>query len=231
MPKPKPTPRKVNARKLYEKHHRVVVPDSHQVHHILPVRLGGTDEIDNLQALSVEDHAKAHLQLYLEHGDARDLCAYHMILGNDQEALKVSSSRGGRAAAAAFKARGQPQGFQAFDPAYHSKVASAGGKVGGAKQRDLGIGIHAQTPGERLLLASAGGKIGAERNGWKDPAVQSENGKRGGKKNKGFIWVNDGVSSYKLTARQQQVESVAEHLARTGRVLGRAKRPNADCLH
>ena len=230
MPKPKPRPRQVNTRKLYEKHHNVVLPDSVHVHHVIPVRLGGSDDITNLVALDVQSHAEAHLRLYEQYGDFRDLCAYHMILNHNTEALKVSASNGGKAAARAFKERNQLQGFQAFDPIKLAATASAGGKVGGAKQFALGIGIHAQTKAERLALASAGGLKGCESNGWRDPAVQAENGRRGGAKNKGFIWVNDGKTSYKLTKKEQE-QGITEYLLRTGRKLGRIQAPNVICPH
>ena len=230
MSKPKPRSRPVNTRKLYEKHHNVVLPDSMQVHHVLPTRLGGNDSITNLVALDVPGHAEAHLRLYEQHGDSRDLCAYHMILGHNTEALKVSASNGGKAAARAFKERNQLQGFQAFDSITQAATASAGGKVGGAKQFALGIGIHAQTRAERLALASAGGLKSCETNGWRDPKVQSENGKRGGVKNKGFVWVNDGKTSYKLTTKEQG-QGIAEYLFKTGRALGRIQAPNVTCLH
>ena len=207
-----------------------MLPDGVQVHHILPTRLGGCNSIANLVALNVQGHAEAHLRLYEQHGDSRDLCAHHMILGHNAEALKVSSSNGGKAAARAFKERNQLQGFQAFDPIAMSEAASAGGRAGGAKQFALGIGIHAQTREERLALCSAGGTKSCDINGWRDPSVQSENGKRGGVQNKGFIWANDGQTSYKLTTQEQE-QGISEYLLKTGRVLGRIQAPNVTCPH
>lgn len=228
MTKPRPRSRPTNTRKLYEKYHHVTLPANVQVHHSLPVRLGGSDGIENLVALPTHAHAAAHLRLYEQYGDSRDLCAYHMILGHNTEAMKVSASTGGKAAARAFKQRNQPQGFQAFDPATHAAVAAAGGRIGGAKQSALGLGIHAQTRAERLVLASKGGLKSCETNGWRDPVVQSENGKRGGVKNKGFIWVNDGKNSYKLTVREQ-AQGISEYLLKTGRVVGKIKSPDVTC--
>lgn len=210
-----------NAKKIYERHHGVKVPDGYQIHHVLPIRLGGTDDIDNLSALAHDEHAEAHMELYQKYGDVGDLCAYYLIKGMKEQANLAAASAGGKAAAAAFKKRGQLQGFQAFDSDFQKEVASMGGKVGGAKQRDLGLGIHAQTPEERKLLSSVGGAKGCLKNGWKESVVQSENGKRGGPKNKGFRWVNDGIKSYKLTAREQETESLEKHLKRTGRSVGR----------
>jgi hypothetical protein len=47
-----------------------------------------------------------------------------------------------------------------------------------------------------------------------DRNVQAEMGKRGGPKNKGFIWYTDGVNSFKYTSRMQTELSFDEFLAR-----------------
>ena len=181
----KPTQKyRANARKIYEKHRGVKVPQGMEVHHTLPRRLGGTDDPSNLELLTQAEHKAAHMKLYEEHGDFRDLCAYHMIGSNFSEAQMVAASNGGKAAAKMFKDTGRSQGFQLFDPEQMRQAASAGGKEGGAKQRDLGLGIHAQTHAERLVIASLGGARGCITNGWKDSAIQTENGKRDGVKSK-----------------------------------------------
>lgn len=224
MTKPKQRSR-VNTRKIYEKHHNIKVPKGYEVHHILPRRLGGTDDIANLAMLSLDEHKAAHLTLFELYGDFRDLCAHHMIGGNFGAAMLVNASAGGKAAAKSFKARGQLQGFQAFDPEFQRLVAQAGGKVGGTKSRDMGLGIHAQTKAERLVFCSMGGKKGAATNGWLDPKVQSENGKRGGVKNAGFRWCFDGTKSIKYTASQQAVEPFDVYLKRTNYRAGRGSVP------
>ena len=38
--------------------------------------------------------------------------------------------------------------------------------------------------------------------------LQSDRGKRGGVRNRGFTWTNDGVKSYKYTQKQKSKESV-----------------------
>ena len=54
-------------------------------HHILPVRLGGTEEESNLVYLTIREHAEAHLKLYEEHGDFSDYRAYLSLLAQDCE--------------------------------------------------------------------------------------------------------------------------------------------------
>ena len=63
---------------------------THQ-HHIIPIHAGGTDDPDNLVELTVEEHAQAHLELYEEYGDVRDLIASRSLLGQmkNQTAIKL----------------------------------------------------------------------------------------------------------------------------------------------
>lgn len=68
-------------------------------------------------------------------------------------------------------------------------------------------------PALRKKLSSMGGKNGAfsksycEKNGITEEdriKAQAERGKRGGSKNKGFIWYTDGVNEFKYTKTQQE---------------------------
>jgi len=45
-------------------------------HHIIPKHAGGTDEPENLVELTIEEHAKAHYDLYLKYGQLQDRRAY-----------------------------------------------------------------------------------------------------------------------------------------------------------
>jgi len=49
-------------------------------HHIIPKHMGGTDDPSNLIELSVEDHAKAHLDLYEKYGNEYDRIAYESLM-------------------------------------------------------------------------------------------------------------------------------------------------------
>lgn len=83
-----------------------------------------------------------------------------------------------------------------------------GGKLGAKTQIENKIGIHSQTKEERLAFASMGGKKGAfTQSKW-----QSEFGKRGGPKNKGFVWLTNGIENIKYTKKQQEVVSVEEYV-------------------
>lgn len=49
-------------------------------HHIIPKHMGGTDDPSNIIELSVEDHAKAHLDLYEKYGIEYDRIAYDSLM-------------------------------------------------------------------------------------------------------------------------------------------------------
>lgn len=51
----------------------------YHLHHIVPKHMGGTDNPDNLIKLTIEEHAKAHLELFLEHGSKYDYIAYLVL--------------------------------------------------------------------------------------------------------------------------------------------------------
>ena len=212
-----------NTKKIYEEHYGVVIPDEYEVHHVLPVRLGGTHDIGNLTVLHQEDHALAHLELYERFGDPRDLCAYYMISGRDHEAHLAACAMGGRASQVAKKERGELNGFQLFDEEKRKAIASKAGSIGGKKQKELGMGIHTDEE-TRREWARLGAMAVIEKNGFKDAARQSERGKKGGVKNKGARWYNDGTTLFKYTAAQQLVESFGDFIARTNFNIGRLKK-------
>lgn len=197
----------MNLREKYEKHHNIVLGDM-EIHHIIPRHDGGTDSIENLIAVSKEEHAKLHLERYEKFGDFRDLCAYHMIGYNFTEAHSISSSEGGKIGG---------------KKVYESKIgifrnekertiwASKGGKIGGKIQAEKGLGFHKYKSDPELHRewSSKGGKVSGQ---FQNKEFQSEMGKRGGIKNKGFIWINDGKKSYKYTKKQQNEKSIEEFL-------------------
>lgn len=211
-----------NTKKLYEEHYGVTIPDDYEVHHVLPERLGGTHDISNLTVLHWTDHALAHLELYEKFGDPRDLCAYHMISGRNRDAHLVACSMGGKKSQETKKARGESNGFQLFDEAKRKAVALKAGSIGGSKQKELGLGIHVDEE-TRREWARLGALAVIEKNGFTDPNRQAERGKKGGVKNKGARWYNDGVTLFKYTAAQQEVESFDDFIARTGFKKGRLK--------
>ena len=124
--------------------------------------------------------------------------------------LRVSS-KGGKVGGAIVKSR-KIGIFRDYEE--RKKWASMGGKIGGKKQADLGLGFHVYKtdPERHRQWASKGGLKGCEKNGWRDPEIQSKNGKKGGPKNKGFVWVNDGVKSFKYSPKKQKEKTISDFL-------------------
>ncbi len=71
-------------------------------HHVVPLHAGGDDDPGNLRWLSVEEHACAHRQLWLERRDPLDLIAFRMLAGQimqteaAEQAKLEGCRRGGR---------------------------------------------------------------------------------------------------------------------------------------
>jgi hypothetical protein len=183
-------------RKKYAEHYGPI-PLGREIHHLLPWYAGGTDEWSNLVALTPEEHMQAHFARWKETGDFRELCSYYMIGHNFTEAHRISSSEGGKIGGQIVKRTAV--GICVDDPKKRSEWASMGGKVGGKVQKEQGLGIHGASAEQNREWASLGGKKGAfVQSDW-----QKEFGRRGGPKNKGFVWVNDKERSYKYTAKMQ----------------------------
>ena len=195
-------------RELYEDHHKISI-EGKEIHHIIPRHSGGTDVIDNLIALSPEEHSKAHLIRYKELGDFRDLCAYYMICYNFSEAHRISSSEGGKI--------GGKKVYESNVGIFRSNEerkswAAMGGQAGSRSQIKNKIGIHGQSREERLKLASIGGKKSFINDPERHRKMSIRAGKIGGKGNKGFIWINDGRKKIKYTKKMQEITPIEEYL-------------------
>ena len=123
-------------------------------------------------------------------------------------------------------------GFHGISEEDRLKNCSRGGLAAGKINKENGTGIfdpevrkrQHKTLKEKQIsafydpilrkeIASTGGKNGlfsknySERNGISDEErkkAQSERGKLGGPKNKGFRWYNDGIKDYKYSPREQE---------------------------
>lgn len=102
------------------------------------------------------------------------------------------------------------------------KWASMGGEAGSKKQIEQKIGIHGQTPEERKMFAKMGNaRVRELGKGRFCRKTQSELGKRGGPKNKGFRWYNDGERDYKYTKKQQDDKDFQTFVEENGFSVGR----------
>lgn len=93
-------------------------------HHIIPKHMGGTDDESNLIELTVEEHQAAHLQLYNEFGDKRDLCAYYMLSGKIEEFRSTYGKLGNEVASRNRKLNGFDNVFDSLNQEQQEKVRS-----------------------------------------------------------------------------------------------------------
>ena len=140
------------------------------------------------------------------------------------------NSKAGKVGGAISKALG----LGINDPLKRAEYARIGGKASWNKKASKEFVYWASSEG-RKTRSSKGGKNGNFSNQYiqrkynvseEEARVihrqkQSARGKKGGIKNRGFRWINDGVKSYKYTKKQQDVESVEDYVKRKNYKLGR----------
>jgi len=187
------------------------IPKGYELHHKTPIHAGGVDGLDNLVCLDKDSHAQAHLDLYEKYDNFRDLCAYYMIGYNFTKAHEISSSEGGKLGGQIVYEK-QIGIFRDDDE--RLEWASMGGSAAQETlKREQKSAFY--DPELKREISSKGGKNGRfskeylKRQGIQNPEEvlreeQSNRGKKGGKGNAGFIWMNDGIKSYKYTRKQQE---------------------------
>lgn len=145
-------------------------------HHIIPTHAGGTDDDDNFTYLTPREHQIAHWLLWKIHGNPNDLRSmkmlgarlstqYRRIVGKWCADNKIGVHGYSKERKAEI-ARGvlEKQRISGDTNSYYwwstkegqRKRASMGGSIGGARTKELGVGIH-NTENQKLW-ASMGGK-------------------------------------------------------------------------
>lgn len=104
-----------------------------------------------------------------------------------------------------------------LDPAHFKEIRSKAGKAGIKSQIENKVGIFGYSFEQRSEHSKKLSKIQKENeSGFFKPGFASEvgkiGGKKGGPKNKGFIWYNDGINTFKYTSKQQVEKSFEEFL-------------------
>jgi hypothetical protein len=161
-------------------------------HHIIPRHMGGTNAPENIQILTVEEHAAAHLKLYEEYGKYEDYCAYLMLSGKnkDPEFLRTRGIIGGTGCQKMRKEKGLegPELFYGREVSNEErfKNSSKGGKIQGKINAETGH-IQRISKEQSPEVRSAAGKKGAETcrkkgvNAFFDPVLRKEICSAGGK--------------------------------------------------
>lgn len=146
------------------------------------------------------------------------------FFGYSKEKRKEISSKGGKKAAIINKKRGtgifnpelrkrqhktlkEKQVSAYYDPALRSEISSKGGKK---SVYTIEYYMNAGMSEEEAKKALS--------------QFQSELGKRGGPKNKGFRWYNDGINSYKYTMKMQKEKSFDKFISETNYIPGFIKK-------
>lgn len=62
-------------------------------HHIIPRHMGGSDDSSNLIELTIEEHAKAHKELYEKHGCWQDKIAWQTLSGQITHAEAIKQAQ------------------------------------------------------------------------------------------------------------------------------------------
>lgn len=152
------------------------------IHHIIPKHMGGTDDPSNLIELTIEEHALAHKALFEKYGKQQDYIAWKGL-----------------------------EGCISIEEILHARC-SMGGKKGVETLRKLKKCSYFNDE-LRKKSAKKGQMICKEKQtGFYDSKLQSKLGKRGGPKNKGFCWINDGTINIKYSNEMQKSKSVEDFL-------------------
>ena len=114
-----------------------------------------------------------------------------------------------------------------IDPEKRRQICAAGGKAGSRVGMERKSGIFGLTAEQRTANGKKGNATLKERGvAFYSSETQAELGSRGGPKNKGFVWLTDGVIDLKYTTKMQQEMSVDNFLrANEGFRLGRTEKP------
>lgn len=151
-------------------------------HHIIPKHMGGCDERDNIVSITISEHAEAHRILYEQHGKREDWIAWKGLSGQITKEEVIREK------------------------------CSMGGKKSQPILRELKI-CSFYNEEKRKAAAMKGVESSRHlKKAFHDPVIQRELGRRGGPKNKGFIWLTDGVVNIKYSPKQQNQKSVDEFL-------------------
>lgn len=152
------------------------------LHHIIPKHMGGSDNPDNIIELTIEEHALAHKSLYEAFGKREDYIAWKGLEGSICGEEMIAIK------------------------------CSLGGKKGVESLRKLKKCCYFNDD-LRLVSAEKGRTVSKEMGvGFYDSNLQSALGKRGGPKNKGFVWLNDGSINLKYSPKMQERTSVEDFL-------------------
>lgn len=110
-------------------------------HHIIPKHMGGTNDPENIKALSIEEHAEAHRLLYEEHGKIEDRLAWlglSGMIGRDEIIKELMSENGKKVGNRNLKEKIGLFREGIRDEQSYKDGISLGGKISGKKHSESG---------------------------------------------------------------------------------------------
>lgn len=155
-------------------------------HHILPVHSGGTDDEENLTYLTPREHVIAHFLLWKIHNNPNDLRSMKMLGAK----LTVQQRR-----IIGEYCRDNSIGIFSTEYKSNKQLQITRCKNSAKTQKQLKVGTFSEEGRKRL--ASSGGKIGgavqkSNKQGIHNPDNFKKNASLGGKALKGMICVTNG---------------------------------------
>lgn len=128
--------------------------------------------------MSIADHAEAHRQLYETYGKREDWVAWKALDGSITKEEVIRER------------------------------CSIAGKKSQPTLRELKVCSFYNEEKRRLAAMKSVEVSRLLKTGFYDSEIQRELGKRGGPKNKGFVWLTDGAINIKYSPKQQSDKSV-----------------------
>lgn len=166
-----------------------------EIHHILPKSLGGSNDKDNLIALTPRQHYIAHWMLWKIHGGKMSNAFFFM---NNHKSYKKMYSRG-------------------YEKLRDESVKNLSGKNAAWYGKKFPKEMREKQSNARKLFLQKDGVLDSIRQQIKKVRPSADDYKKSSKTMSQLIWVNDGIRSYRLKPE------VAEEKLSNGFMRGRLK--------
>lgn len=124
-------------------------------HHVIPLHAGGSNDVDNIVFLTVEEHAIAHKILFEKHGRWQDKLAWQMLSGmvGKEEGIKIAQQNADKSWMKT------PEGRELMSKAQRKAIASGNKPPPWNKGLTKELDHRLQEASERAKIHQQEGKI------------------------------------------------------------------------